>query len=59
MGHFVFLLVLQIAGYALVIYSCGWLPAIGLFLLFWQNNVSQSLETKLISKINAVKYGRG
>ena len=59
MATLVFLFVIQIAGYALVVYSCGWLPAIGLFLLFWQNNVSQSVENNLRSQINAVKYGRG
>lgn len=52
-------LVFLFLGYGLIVYSCGWLPAIGLFLLFWQNNISRSLEINLKSKINAVKYGRG
>lgn len=58
MLHLVFLTVLQIIGYGLIIYYCGWQPALGLFLLFWQNNVSQTVEKKINAELAAVKFGR-
>lgn len=57
MTRLIFMLALQVVGYGLIAYSCGWLPAIGLFLLFWQRNIRRTMEIESKSQINAVKYG--
>ena len=36
-----FSLVLGVAGIALVCYSVGWMPALGMFLMMWADNISK------------------